>query len=215
MDQTDLDVDNFRQALDQLPDLKHLELQGEGEPLLHKNFFAMAKLATDRGIKVSTISNGSLFTSSRIKQIIDCGIQSVMVSIESRDESEFQQIRGGSLKKVKRGITDLINYRNDHHQGSGPALPAVGFTVTVLKSTQQELTRIADLYQELNMDGGILIHTLSPMNAYSQHYSDSLKHELLSPMAQGLVWTRYKNLMAKRQLKESPVNHFWDDLLSI
>jgi MoaA/NifB/PqqE/SkfB family radical SAM enzyme len=214
MDQSDLPFEIFEKTLERLPALGHLELQGEGEPLLHKDFFRMVALARRRDIKVSTISNGSLFTRSRIERIVDSGIQSIMISIESPDSGRFRAIRGGKLEKVKRGILDLIEYRNRVNKGHAPALPAVGFIVTVLKSTQHELSEIAGLYCELSMDGGVLMHALSPMAAYSSHYDQALNEELLSPMAQGLAWSRYKHLIMQSTLYESPVNHFWDDLLS-
>ena len=61
LDQSDLALATFDALLDQLPDVEHLELQGEGEPLMHTDFFAMAERARARGIEVSTITNGSFF----------------------------------------------------------------------------------------------------------------------------------------------------------
>ena len=214
MDQSDFTFTSFEQILDQLPALCHLELQGEGEPLLHKDFFQMASLATERRIKVSTITNGSMFSASRIREIIACGIQSIMVSIESPDEDRFQDIRGGKLDKVKRGIQDLIRYRNEVRRDENPRFPAVGFAVTVLNSTQYELSGIADLYRELEMDGGILFHALSPMAPYSEFYDRKLRDELLSPVSQALAWSRYDRLVRRSTLYHSAVKHFWDDLLA-
>lgn len=214
MDQSDIAFTSFELILDQLPALLHLELQGEGEPLLHKDFFEMASLAAKRKIKVSTITNGSLFTASRIRDIVACGIQSIMVSIESPDEDRFQEIRGGKLDKVKRGIRDLIRYRNEVRQNQDPRFPAIGFAITVLNSTQYELSGIAALYRELGMDGGILFHTLSPMAPYREIYDRKLEGEVLSPVSQALAWSRYDRLIRGSSAYRSKVKHFWDDLLS-
>lgn len=56
LDQSDLDLETFREALAQLPDLERLEMHGEGEPLMHPHFFEMARLARARGIRLSTIT---------------------------------------------------------------------------------------------------------------------------------------------------------------
>ena len=71
LDQNDLSLDTFRHTLDLLPDLERLEIHGEGEPLMHPDFFEMARLARERGIRLSTITNGSLFSAERIDRILE------------------------------------------------------------------------------------------------------------------------------------------------
>jgi MoaA/NifB/PqqE/SkfB family radical SAM enzyme len=209
MDQSDLNFDAFVNTLEQFPNLKHIEIQGEGEPLLHPQFFEMAKLAQEKGIKVSTITNGSMFTPQRIENILEVGISSILVSIESPDTEEFKQIRGGNLDKVITGIEALLIARNSLNQ----IYPAVGFAVTVLKQTRHHLAAIAHLYHRLGMDGGILVHLLSSMEPYAQVYQEQISSQLLSPIEQALVWSKYAKILGSDDYYESPIQHFWDDLL--
>jgi MoaA/NifB/PqqE/SkfB family radical SAM enzyme len=209
MDQSDISWSTFKHTVDSLPDLTHMELQGEGEPLLHKDFFKMAHYATDRGIKLSTITNGSLFSNRRIPQILDSGISAILVSIESADAALFQKIRGGKFSNVKEGVQAFIAARD----ARGTSVPSVGFAVTVMKSTRDQVEGIVELYQELGLDGGILMHTLSHMDAYADFYDESINAELMSDMDQAMVWARFRRLLRTRPYHESGQTHFWDDLL--
>jgi MoaA/NifB/PqqE/SkfB family radical SAM enzyme len=175
MDQTDFAADDFARLLDAFPDLEHIELQGEGEPLLHKGFFDMARQARARGIRLSMITNGSLLSQERVAAILDLGMEAINVSVESPDEQEFRDIRGGSFAKVKAGIARLLAAR----RARGLEKPSVGFAITVLKHTIDCLPEIAALYEELAMDGGATVQPLSRMESYSEVYDEEVAAQLL------------------------------------
>lgn len=210
LDQSDLSLATFERLLDQLPDVEHLELQGEGEPLMHPDFFAMAGRARARGIEVSTISNGSFFSDARIAQILDADIGSILVSIESADAQAFRAIRGGSLDKVTAGIRALVQAK----RRAGRRRPHLGFAVTVLADTGDQLAPIVDLYKSLGMDGGVLVHFLSEMNAYAATYDAASAARVLGPMEQALAWARAERVLAARGIRSGDARHFWAVMLS-
>lgn len=104
MEQADLSTGTFRTVLDSFPEIEHIELQGEGEPLLNTDFMCMAREATDRGIRVSIITNGSLLSDSAVEGLIGARVAAVRVSIESADPDTLKRTRGGRLDKVIAGI---------------------------------------------------------------------------------------------------------------
>lgn len=187
MPQTDLPWERFVAALDAFPALEHIELQGEGEPLLHPRFFDMVSLARSRNIKVSIITNGSLFTPDAIDRILTLAIDKIAVSIESPDDERFQAIRGGKLDKVRRGIAALVAER----QARGLAKPAIGLSITVLRSTQGELPAILALYDQLKLDGGITLQPLQAMDAYARNYDATLREERLDEREADSVFARF------------------------
>lgn len=177
MQQRDLDFSTFKMLIDSADNLKHIELQGEGEPLLHPQFFEMIDYARLRfpSLAVSFITNGSFFTAENIVNIISANIHTILISIESADEAEFQFIRGGKLARVIRGINDLI----ERKQALNSQLK-IGFAVTVLKQTVPQINAIAELYTRLNMDGGISIQPLQPMDCYTRFYNQDMKESILN-----------------------------------
>ena len=211
MDQTDLEPDAFAKILDGLPELEHLELQGEGEPLMHPAFFEMARQARARGIEVSTITNGSMFRPERIEKLLDADLTSVLVSIESPDPSEFAAIRGGRLDKVIEGIRALLSARAARRLRR----PAVGFAVTVLKSTEGRFPEVLDLYRRLGLDGGVVVQTLNPMEAYARGYSESMRAETYGGLARAVALRRLLRQAEKADLdRRGEPTLFWTKLFA-
>ena len=177
MQQQDLDFSIFKKMIDTVQDLQHIELQGEGEPLLHPQFFEMVDYIHTRfpTAEISFITNGSLFTTENISRILNSHIHTILISVESPDEDEFQQIRGGKFSRVKRGIKELVEQKNIR----GNALK-IGLAVTVLKQTLTHINKLGELYTELKLDGGINIQPLQGMDSYIRFYSDNMKQSLLN-----------------------------------
>ena len=167
----------FQRLLRFCPDIRHLQLQGEGEPLAHPGFFEMVQMAKSRnpGVRISTITNGSLLAHSA-DQIVALGLANVRISIESADPALFRAIRGGRLDQVIEGVKALVATR----QARGTEWPAVGFAVTVLHKTVRELPAIVALYETLGLDGGIGVQPLQQMPAYACYYGDETAAQVLS-----------------------------------
>jgi MoaA/NifB/PqqE/SkfB family radical SAM enzyme len=183
MRQGDLSWDTFEKFLKLHPGLKHVELQGEGEPLLHPRFFDMVEACRARGAEVSLITNGSML-SINADRLVASGVASVHVSLESAEPDEFAKIRGGRLAKVIEGLQCLMQRRRDGHRKQ----PTVGFCVTILRSTLGAIHEIVALYERLDLDGGISVQLLQDMDAYADHYDDAMRGELVPRE----VWRDYR-----------------------
>ncbi len=174
--QIDMDFGDFQAIVDAIDHIVHIELQGEGEPLLHPRFFEMIRYTREKhpAVSVSLITNGSLFTDHNIQQILQNDISRIFVSIESANDEQFQQIRGGKLDRVKRGIKTLVETKNKISGGT----PLIGFAVTMLKSTVPQINSIGALYHQLDMDGGLMIQPLQKMECYTQFYTPDIFAEI-------------------------------------
>jgi len=112
MPQQDLADEIFTAALDAFPEVRHVELQGEGEPLLHPGFLSMVRRARQRGIEVSFITNGSLLVPDLAASLFDAAVSKISISIESADPQSFRAIRGGMLEKVSRNLELFLEERS-------------------------------------------------------------------------------------------------------
>lgn len=175
MAQGDLDWHVFIRFLEEHPQLAHVELQGEGEPMLHARFFDMVEECCVRGIRVGIITNGSLLTKERIERLLASDVSSVHVSMESSKPAQFAAIRGGLFEKVRNGLEQLVARRNE----LGLRRPVIGLTVTVLKDTIDAIEGIHRLYCQLALDGGIIIQPLQVMPAYRRHYGRAMADQIL------------------------------------
>jgi MoaA/NifB/PqqE/SkfB family radical SAM enzyme len=211
MPQTDMAAETFASVLADFPSLTQLELQGEGESLIHPRFFEMVRAARARGIRVSLISNGSFFSAAHVEQILETGIEKISVSIESADAETFRQIRGGKFDKVVRGIQLLLTRR----RALGVARPVVGLAVTVLRRTRGELGGILALYQELGLDGGITMQPLQGMSAYADCYDAEMQAQALTRDEVDRMWVDFRSSPVIRRIQKQRRSHdgFHDDLM--
>jgi MoaA/NifB/PqqE/SkfB family radical SAM enzyme len=177
MKQEDIDVGNFAKVLDNFPSVKTIALVGEGEPLLHKDFFKMAHMAKDRGIRVMIISNGSAFSKSVIKQICEAEIAYIGISIDSIDAETFARSRlDGDLPKIWEGIKRLRDYRDEH----GYRYPRIGVKGTLFTHTKNELPAIVEEAKRNGVEIFESFQALNPMKSYIPIYPKEQLSELAS-----------------------------------
>ncbi len=214
MDQADLPFERFEALLAAHPSVEHVELQGEGESLLHPRFFDMVRTLRQRKIKVSVISNGSLISESAAEQMVSLGIEKVSVSMESAEPETFRQIRGGKLEKVIAGLSNLVNARRKH----GQAKPIVGLSITVMRDTQDHLPGIIALYKQLTLDGGITVQPLSTMPLYEKNYPAGLKQQVLTDSEVDDLWVRFRMHRELQNIQKRKdklgIKSFYDELLA-
>jgi MoaA/NifB/PqqE/SkfB family radical SAM enzyme len=211
MPQEDASFDTVRTALENLPYLRHVEIQGEGEPLLHPRFMEMVRLARGRDVEVSFITNGSLLAPAVVDRLLDADVAKISVSIESADPEQFRSIRGGILEKVTRNLEHLIHERSRR----GLERPVVGLSVTVLQQTKDRLPGILALYRRLGLDGGITLNPLQKMKTYFRHYDEAMQREVLSEDESADVWLRFISDSAVRKIQSSrgATRGFYDELM--
>lgn len=175
MHQADINPESFLKMLENFPELKTIALVGEGEPLLHKDFFKMAEAARSRGIKVLIISNGSAFSQSVIQKLCETEVAYVSISIDSANPETFSKSRiDGNLEKVWQGISNLRKYRDDN----GFKYPKISLKGTLFDSTIDELPEIAEAAKKHGVELFESFQPLNPMHNYVRIYPEEQKREL-------------------------------------
>lgn len=167
MVQADIEVDNFAKMLDNFPSLKAIALVGEGEPLLHKGFFAMADMARARGIRVLMLSNGSAFSESVVRKLCESQIAYVSISIDSIDPKTFAESRiDGDLQRIWEGIERLRRYRD----ANGYQYPKIGLKGTLFRHTEDQMPAIVDEARRRGVEVFESFQPLNPMVTYVRIY---------------------------------------------
>ena len=212
MPQEDLAWETFEASLATFPDLEHVELQGEGESLLHPRFADMCAALAARGVQVSLISNGSLWSAAHIDRALSLGVQKISISIESADPDTFRKLRGGKLDKVIRNLEALMAERNRR----GLRAPVVGFSVTVLRSTLPTLRDIYALYDRLGLDGGVTLQPLQAMSSYTTTYRPELDGEGLTEAEGDRVIARFFSDAGLRRIQAArpPERGFYEQMMA-
>lgn len=90
---------------------KAIKLNFRGEPGLHKNLELVARMAKRLGfVDVFINTNLLAFKDARLKELMGCGFDKVIVSIDGTDKKTYEAIRkGGDFDKLVKKI-HLINW---------------------------------------------------------------------------------------------------------
>lgn len=80
--------------------IKILRIIGIGEPLLNRNVAEFVSEAKQSGLfeKVEITTNGTVLTRKLSDELIDAGLDTLLVSLEATDESIFEKIAGVSVR---------------------------------------------------------------------------------------------------------------------
>lgn len=99
------DIDKFEEKI------KVLRINGQGEPLLNKNFCKMVKYAKEADVAkwIETITNGSMLNPKLNQELVDSGIDRIRISIEAIDDEGYKNIANVNMdiKVLVDNIADL------------------------------------------------------------------------------------------------------------
>ncbi|HEU5085789.1 MAG TPA: radical SAM protein [Roseiflexaceae bacterium] len=138
----------YTRLVDSFPDLTELHLQGLGEPLMHPRFFDMVTYAAEKGIRVSTNTNGTLFSERRAEQAVTCGLASIHISIDGAQAATYERIRvRAQFATVIRGVERLVAARARH----GGVAPHLRLTMVLMRQNIDELIDLIELTARLGI----------------------------------------------------------------
>jgi radical SAM protein with 4Fe4S-binding SPASM domain len=131
-----MDFDTFTRLIDGFDGLEQLHLQGLGEPTMNPRFFDMVSYAVERGIRVTANSNLTLLNGQRAHRCVDCGLDSLFVSIDGVTAETYERIRVRSqLSRVIANLQTLIEARTI----AGSLLPHLHLVMVIMRQNLHEL----------------------------------------------------------------------------
>ncbi|MCD8109080.1 MAG: radical SAM protein [Clostridiales bacterium] len=82
-----------------------------GEVFMRGDWPVIAKALTDRGIRVTIITNGYLFTENLIAQLKEAGTESVAVSVDGPETIHDKYRQKGSFQRTQEAIRNLTRHQ--------------------------------------------------------------------------------------------------------
>jgi radical SAM protein with 4Fe4S-binding SPASM domain len=144
VDEEELTTEQALAVVDQLADahVTALAFSG-GEPLTRKDFFEVARHASDRGLYVSLASNGTLLTKEIVQKIKDAKVNYIDISIDGATAKTHDDFRGvpGTFEKAIAGLKNCVD-----------ADICTCIATTVGKNNMAELPAIIDLAEQLHVE---------------------------------------------------------------
>lgn len=121
------------------------------------------------------------------QKLIELGLNTINISIESANKDNYKIYSGGDLNIVIDGIRDIIQKRKQLNKNT----PSVCFSVTVMKDEIDKFGSTIELYKELEMDGGFEIQFLKQTDSYTKYYDDYMIEQLSNNCEMKLFIEKY------------------------
>jgi radical SAM protein with 4Fe4S-binding SPASM domain len=127
----------------------NINVSGIGEPFLHPDIYEIIKYAKDRGAGVNCATNFTRIKDNH-KNLVECGIDQLKVSIDAVDSETFQLIRG---EDSWQEIIDNIREVNRWKKKLGSTTPSVRFNFALQQFNYLQCVDLVELAQDLEVDG--------------------------------------------------------------
>lgn len=125
--------------------VRELVLTG-GEPMLRGDIFDICHYANFRGLKCIVTTNGTLFSYDFCEKLAESGVAHIHISVDGLEITQ-DSLRGlGTFEKIVKGIGFLNEFRFSKRFFS------LGFACTVMNVNVGELSKIAQLADDLKID---------------------------------------------------------------
>jgi perosamine synthetase len=145
-----MELADFKYVLDQNKRAAMiLRLDGMGESTLHPKVFDMIGMAKDYGLSVTLHSNLNTPASSRAGELIDSGLDRLVVDIEGTTQETYQKYRiGGDYSRVVSNVRRLIELRKE----LGRSRPIIEVQFIDFGWNHDEIPRLRQLTREWGAD---------------------------------------------------------------
>ena len=174
----------FERVLDGLrafPDLRRVVIAGYGEPLVHPRLADMAAQLRDLGAGVTLVTNGLLLDRARAQALLDAGIDTLVVSLDSLHVQAYEQagVDGGLDRVLENlhGLSGLI-------RRGGFKKPALGLEFVAARSNLPELERLPDLARQVGASF-VIVNNLLP---HTPEMAGEILYDRDEPLRLGGGW---------------------------
>lgn len=150
-----MEFDLFTRIVDEFPDLREIQLQGLGEPLMHPRFFDMVRHAASRDITVSVNTNLSFITPKAAAACIESGLARVHASLDGATKETYERIRvRGNYEKSIRNLQRLLAQRSARNSRT----PYVEIVAVAMRENLDELAQIVAQAAQWGVDAVSVQH---------------------------------------------------------
>lgn len=190
-----LNTETFRKVIDELSSkMIWLTFYFQGEPYLNKDFLKMVKYASGKKLYTMTSTNAHYFTDEIARETIESGLSRIIVSMDGVTQETYEQYRkGGSLDKVKDGLSKLIEWKKKLNSST----PHIVLQFIVFGHNEHEIDEVKKSGKEMGVD---------EVKIKSAQIYDFANESLLPAQEK---YSRYKKENDSYAIKNTLFNHCW------
>lgn len=145
-----IDIQTLKVLLDQsAKTLMYITFYFQGEPFIHKDFLEMVRMAKKKRIFVATSSNAHFIDKEKAKEIVQSGLDKLIISMDGTDQSTYEKYRrGGNLETVISSIKHLVEAKKI----ANSQFPVLELQFLVLRHNEHQMEKVKELGKEWGVD---------------------------------------------------------------
>jgi radical SAM protein with 4Fe4S-binding SPASM domain len=163
-----IDPELVKRIIDENKNLSYIYFYDWGEPFLHPDLWDMVRYASERGIKTSVITNGTLLDEKIGKSILESGLSTLSFSIDGVG-TDYEKKRGFNYNKLKSRILAFIDMKKRH----GSKTPHLELNVVLEGNDEDKLRDI-----EFEWKGNVDVINYQPLILFDEFLRNSPCREL-------------------------------------
>lgn len=145
-----------------------------GEPFLNNDLYQVIQRMNDKRVISSTMTNGLLLNQKHLQPILEAGLNSLCVSLDSIDPDIYKSIRGVSLAPVLKGLKYVANIRSQY-----PTLFVVSINCVISKANIDGVADLVAFCNDLDISVGFQPLHRSFESRYNPERLQFLSEDLL------------------------------------
>ena len=141
-----LHIDTLKKVLDSAPNLKWINLTGEGTSVLNPFFFEMVYEVKKRGIYLDFSHDFVRLSDTQAENLVKWGVDRIYWSIDGVTKETYEKIRvGANFEQVIANVKKLVAYKKQYHS----PLPEICFRFTFFKDNVREVSLLPSFLASL------------------------------------------------------------------
>jgi MoaA/NifB/PqqE/SkfB family radical SAM enzyme len=197
--QSMLSLAHFKKYFDPFaPYLFEAYLHNWGESLLNKQVYSMIEHAQRQNVGTNLSSNLVRLDSSDLDNIIDSGLEYLIVSLDGASQESYVKYRvRGDFNRVVENLSELLRRRN----ARGKKTPVVEWQFIVMKQNEHEVGQAEMLSRKLGVD---LLRFAQCLIPYGSKNQKELADTWLPTTVEGRVQGDYQEQPLDQAAKPGP-----------
>ncbi|MBK9208223.1 MAG: radical SAM protein [Anaerolineales bacterium] len=143
---TDETFESIFNGLKQMDPIPNVYFGGIGEPLFHPKTIEWIRRVKELGVKVELITNGTILTEKKSRELIDTGLDVLWVSLDGATPETYSDVRlGAELPTIIKNLERFVKMRAAGHYPS----PEIGIAFVAMKRNISDLPQVIKIGKSL------------------------------------------------------------------
>lgn len=142
----DLTFEDFRHIVDMFPELTWVNLTGEGDAFLNRDYLKMIRYLKERNVAVYLVDSFNLIDRNRAYELVHLGVDGIYISMDGASKETYERIKVGcNFERTLQNIGHVLEAK----RALASPIPEICFRFAITKWNLYEMPDFVRLIRHL------------------------------------------------------------------